>query len=157
MYIYIYIYIYIYTYRPRRGPRRPPEGGSGKKVALRVTREKGAPRRNSSVGAPSSFPDPPFGRGTADAWSSAAASGPAGLLHSAKGGAVEAGCSDLYDITYQFTIQIPPQSTAPPIHCTPLCRVSRPPPLWPPQNVANYFGQLYYSTFFLLVYKCCWR
>ena len=34
-------------------------------------------------------------------------------LHSAKGGAVETGCSDLYDVIYQFAIYTTP------IHCTP--------------------------------------
>ena len=34
-----------------------------------------------------------------------------GFLHSAKGGAVETGCSGLHDVIYQFTTT--------PIHCTP--------------------------------------
>ena len=42
-----------------------------------------------------------------------------GCLHSAKGGAVETGCSDLYDVICCFTIQyypnpLHPRSTAPP-------------------------------------------
>ena len=47
-------------------------------------------------------------------------------LHSAKGGAVETGCSEIYMMIYTICYIILPQSTAPPIHCTPLCRVSRP-------------------------------
>ena len=46
------------------------------------------------------------------------------FLHSAKGGAVETGCSDLHDMMILVYYIILPQSTAPPIHCTPLCRVS---------------------------------
>ena len=38
---------------------------------------------------------------------------------SSKGGAVETGCSDLYDVII-FDYVILPPSTAPPSHCTPL-------------------------------------
>ena len=40
-------------------------------------------------------------------------------LHSAKGGAVETGCRDLYDVIHYFHYIILPQCTAPPSHCTP--------------------------------------
>ena len=47
-------------------------------------------------------------------------------LHSAKGGAVETGCSDLYSVIHVLVYHVTlPQSIAPLIHCTPLCRVSR--------------------------------
>ena len=43
---------------------------------------------------------------------------PRPALHSAKGGAVETGCSELYDVILVYFIILPP-STAPPSHCTP--------------------------------------
>ena len=39
---------------------------------------------------------------------------------SSKGGAVETGCSDLYDVCMRVYYIILPQSTAPPSDCTPL-------------------------------------
>ena len=37
-----------------------------------------------------------------------------GVLHSAKGGAVETGCSDLYGVTYYFIMQCYPNRLHPP-------------------------------------------
>ena len=43
------------------------------------------------------------------------------LQYSSKGGVVETGCSDLYNVIYYFVVIILPPSAAPPSHCTPLC------------------------------------
>ena len=96
IYIYTHTYIYIYIYKFVGAQQR-------RGAAYRRTSPDGLAEARRALGVDASDSE---------------------ALHFAKGVAVEKGCSGLHYIRLFYYVILPP-STAPPIHCTPLCRVSR--------------------------------